>query len=273
MSASIHLSFIDVAMAAAKQAGNAVLSRASDINTLTIEQKSLHDYVSEVDRDSETLIRTTILNAFPEHRFLGEEFGESEGNADEYQWIVDPLDGTTNFLRGIGHYGISIALQHRGQLICAAIYDPVKDEMFTAEDGGGAACNGRPISVSDRSTMQGGIYATGVPFNGQTLANLECFQNCMAGVLEQHTAGVRRLGSAALDLAYVAAGRYEGYWEANLQPWDIAAGILLVQEAGGVVSALSGAADMLTTGHVLAACPGAYNDLLDICQASYRSWK
>ena len=260
-----------IAAIAARTAGDFVKSRAADISNLKIEQKSLNDYVSEVDRESEKIIYEVIASEFPQHSIVGEEFGLS-ASLSEYQWVVDPLDGTTNFLRGIAHYAISIALKHDGKIIHGTVFDPIKDELFSASRGLGASLNGSPITVSERSSMSGGLYATGVPFNGRTLNNLSCFTDCLTAVVQQQTSGVRRLGSAALDLAYVAAGRYEGYWEANLKLWDIAAGVLLVEEAGGMVADLFGGDQFLDNGHVVAACPGAYQSLLDITTNAYSAW-
>jgi len=273
MTTADNSQLLAIAVNAAKRAGFHIKRSVKNIHLLNIEQKSLHDYVSEVDQRSEQMIREIILESFPDHDFLGEEFGSRRNSRSPYQWIVDPLDGTTNFLRGIPHYSISIALSLDGQIILGIVYDPAKDELFSAQDGQGAHCNSKPITVSDRASMQGGLFATGVPFNGQTLANLECFQSCLQQILLQETAGIRRLGSAALDLAYVAAGRYEGYWEANLNQWDIAAGALLVQEAGGVVSDLSGGADMLSNGNILAACPGSFESMLQISSIAYKDWQ
>jgi len=264
--------YASIAESAARVAGDYIQSRAADISDLLIEQKSLNDYVSEVDRQSEQMIFDIIRAEFPEHCFLGEEFGSSGISQADYQWIVDPLDGTTNFLRGIPHYAVSIALQFKGEIIQASVYDPSKNDMFSATKGHGASLNGRSIKVSAATTIKGGLYATGIPFNGLSLENLGCFTDCVEEVLNRQTAGIRRLGSAALDLAYVAAGRYDGYWEANLQPWDIAAGLLLVKEAGGVIRDLSGAEGYLQNGHILAACPGAFDDLLEISVKAYSQW-
>lgn len=264
--------YASIASKAAYAAGEFIQASAGDIATLNIEQKSLHDYVSEVDRGSEKIIYELISSEFPEHGFVGEEYGASAVKSD-FQWIVDPLDGTTNFLRGIPHYAVSIALVHKGEVVHGTVFDPAKREMFSASKGAGTRLNSSPVSVSQAVSMSGGVYATGVPFNGLTLANLECFTDCMLGVLSQQTAGIRRLGSAALDLAYVAAGRYEGYWEANLKSWDIAAGALLVQEAGGLVTDLLGTNKFLDNGHILAACPGAFDPLLAISQKSYVGWQ
>ena len=263
--------YASIAAHAAQTAGQFIQASADNLATLKVEQKSLHDYVSEVDRGAEKIIFEIISSAFPQHGFVGEEFGDSAIQSD-YRWIVDPLDGTTNFLRGIPHYAVSIALTYQGEIIHGTVLDPVKQELFSATKGFGATLNSTKIRVSSAPSVTGGLYATGIPFNGRSLDNLLSFTDCMSALLHQHTSGIRRLGSAALDLAYVAAGRYEGYWEANLRQWDIAAGAILVSEAGGSVADLFGNGDFLENGHILAACPGAYSGLLDICSASYRLW-
>lgn len=263
--------YASIAASAAQTAGQFIQASAADIDKLKIEQKSLHDYVSDVDRHSEKIIFDALSGVFPHHGFVGEEFGAS-GTSSDYQWIVDPLDGTTNFLRGIPHYAVSIALKYKDEVIHGTVFDPVKQELFSASKGHGASLNSNKIAVSQASSMKGGLYATGIPFNGLSLDNLASFSDCLSAVLEKQTAGIRRLGSAALDLAYVAAGRYEGYWEANLNQWDIAAGVLLVEEAGGMAVDLFGGNDLLKSGHILAACPGAYQNLLQTSRAAYASW-
>lgn len=259
---------LDIAKQAARKGGDIIKEGASNLGALSIEQKSPHDYVSEIDRQSERAIKEHILSIFPEHQVLGEEYGV-QGQISDVQWIIDPLDGTTNFLRGIPHYAVSIGVLMNGKLSHAVVFDPSKNELFSATKGSGAFLNDHPIEVSGIASIRGGIYATGVPFSGDNLAHIGCFTNTMIGILNTQTSGIRRLGSAALDLAYVAAGRYDGYWEANLQVWDIAGGALLVTEAGGVVSGLQGDDQYLNTGHILAATPGAYSELLNITSENY----
>lgn len=238
---------LNIAVRAARSAGNVILRALNKIDTINVAEKSANDYVSEVDQRAEQEIIQTIQRAFPQHSVLAEESGETEGN--DYQWIIDPLDGTTNYLRGVPQYAISIALMHRGQLEVGVIYDPVKDELFTASRGNGAQLNDRRIRVAQRKSMRGALLGTGFPFRpDQDLDKyLETFK-----ALVPDTAGIRRPGSAALDLAYVAAGRYDGFWEFGLNPWDMAAGVLIIREAGGVVTDLDGSDRFMKTGNVLA---------------------
>ena len=258
-----------LAVKAAKTAGELIQKAAQDINLLNIEQKTLHDYVSEVDRNSEGVIYNLVAEAFPEHAFIGEEFGSVGDRQAEFTWIVDPLDGTTNFLRGIPHYAVSIAVAVGKQIQHAVIFDPAKNDLFTASIGSGAFLNGKAIQVRNCQSIRGGLLATGVPFSGQLLENLDSFTASMQGMLAHHTSGIRRLGSAALDLAYVAAGRYDGYWEAGLKPWDIAAGVLMVQEAGGRVTDFVGDEDYLQSGNIVAASPSLMDDMIKITSECY----
>lgn len=259
---------LNIAKRAARKGGEIITHGATNLSALKIEQKSLHDYVSEIDRDSEKAIKQSILDAFPDHQVVGEEYGV-DGVNSQVQWIVDPLDGTTNFLRGIPHYAVSIGVLIDGVLEHSVVFDPAKDELFSASKGQGAFLNDKPIRTSGLKSIRGGLYATGVPFSGDNLAKVDCFTNTMVGVLNVQTSGIRRLGAAALDLAYVAAGRYDGYWEASLQKWDIAGGILLVTEAGGMVGGLQGDNNYLETGHIVAATKGAYQELVDITAQHY----
>lgn len=259
---------LEVAKQAARKGGEIITQGASNLSALNIEQKSLHDYVSEVDRNSENAVKKHILDTYPGHQVLGEEYGV-DGADSNVQWIIDPLDGTTNFLRGIPHYAVSIGVIVDGVLEHSVVFDPAKDELFSASRGQGAFLNDTPIETSGLSSIRGGLYATGVPFSGDNLVNIGCFTDAMIGILNTHTSGIRRLGSAALDLAYVAAGRYDGYWEANLHIWDIAGGVLLVTEAGGKVSGLQGDGNYLETGHIVAATSGAHSELVEITARSY----
>lgn len=276
-----------IAEQAARSAAQLIKRAAHDIGVLNVEQKSLHDYVSEVDRGAEKIIVSEILKAFPDHQVLGEEYGiqsntlrakassgaggplNAEGSA-KYRWVIDPLDGTTNFLRGIPHYAISIGVFEGSDLIHAVVLDVAKDEFFSATKGQGAFLNGCVIRVSERATVNGALLATGVPFSGENLAQINSFTNTMVDLLQLQTSGIRRLGAAALDLAYVAAGRYDGFWEANLQVWDIAAGVLLVQEAGGRIGDLSGGVNYLETGNIVAANRGVYEDIIRVTSACYK---
>lgn len=260
---------LETAITAARLAGERIQLAASDIGSLNIEQKSLHDYVSEVDRESEALITQCIQKAYPSHQVLGEEFGLQGVADDVYQWVIDPLDGTTNFLRSIPHYAVSIGVLKNGLLEHAVVYDPAKDDLFTASHGAGAKLNGAAIGVSESANIKGALLATGVPFSGDSLKNVQMFSDTMLGLLNHNTSGIRRLGAAALDLAYVAAGRYDGFWEANLKKWDVAAGVLLVEEAGGIVTSLDGGDNYLETGDIVAANPGVHEDMLRVTRRCY----
>ncbi len=245
---------VNIALRAARAAGEMIVKSADNLDLVKVDEKGRHDFVTEVDRRSEETIIYAIKKAYPEHAFLGEETGRS-GNPDaEVEWIIDPLDGTTNFIRGIPHVAISIACRAKGKLQHAVIVDPFKREEFTASRGGGAHLNGRRIRVSGRQEQAGALYATGIPFNAPSFDHMENYLSCMREFAE-NSAGIRRLGVASLDLAYVAAGRMDVFWEMHLKPWDIAAGVLLVREAGGMVSDFQGGESFLESGHILACTP------------------
>lgn len=260
---------LKVAISAAKAGGDVITLGANKLGSLTVEQKSLHDYVSEVDRNSENAIREIILSSFPDHQIIGEEYGVIGKNTG-VQWVIDPLDGTTNFLRAIPHYAVSIGVMVDAVLEHAVVYDPAKNELYRASRGQGAFLNNELIRVSNIESARGGLYSTGVPFSGDNLAEVDSFTSTMLGLLSVETSGLRRLGAAALDLAYVAAGRYDGFWEAKLKLWDIAAGALLVQEAGGVVSDLHGRNQYLSSGDIVAASPKVHSELVEISSANYQ---
>ena len=260
---------LNIAIEAAKIAGDAIQLASQKLEEIEVINKSVSDYVSEVDRQSEKTICALISKHFPTHQILGEEYGSSGGDDKDYQWIIDPLDGTTNFLRSIPHYAVSIALSYQGQLISAVIYDPVKKDLFYAQKGKGAFLNDVKISVSQRQDLVGALLSTGIPFNQNSQQKITEFISTLEQFMLANTAGVRRLGSAALDLAYVACGRYEGYWEANVKPWDIAAGILIVTEAGGVVSDLHGGNDFLHPGNLLAAPTDIHKKMVEITKQFY----
>jgi len=232
--------------------------RASErMDSLNIETKSKNDFVSEVDRQAEHEIIQTIRKAFPSHGILAEESGEKPG--DEFQWIIDPLDGTTNYLRQFPQYSVSIAVKHKGRLEHAVIFDPLKDELYTASRGAGAQLNGRRIRVSNAKGLDGALLGTGFPFRDQR--NIDTYLQMFKAMMIP-TAGIRRAGSAALDLAYVAAGRFDGFWELDLKAWDMAAGILLIQEAGGLVSDIHGGHEIFETGHIIAANPRVFKAMV-----------
>lgn len=250
-----------MALRAARKGAEIIEKSLQHRDRIVIEEKSQNDYVTEVDKAVEKEIIYHLKRAYPEHNFLGEESGEVDNNSD-YQWLIDPIDGTTNFIYGIPHFAISIACLYKGKLEHAVILDPMKREEFTASRGKGATLNERRIRVSERRGMEGALLATGIPFGQRTRDHLTPYLNSMEEVLRQNTSGIRRLGAASLDLAYVAAGRYDGFWEMQLKPWDIAAGILLIKEAGGLVSDFEGGNKMLETGNVVCAPPRVFKPLL-----------
>lgn len=241
---------LNVMMKAARLAGRSLVKDFREVENLQVSSKGAGDFVSRADIAAEAIIRETLMEARPNYGWLGEESGAEEGNDPTRRWIVDPLDGTTNFLHGLPHWAVSIALEHKGELVSAVVFDAAKDEMYVAEKGQGAWMNDARMRVSDRSKMIESIFATGVPFGGRP--ELPGFLQELAR-LAPATAGIRRWGAAALDLAYVAAGRYEGYWERSLNEWDIAAGILLVREAGGLIEGIEPGTDALSSGGLIAA--------------------
>ncbi|TCV90755.1 inositol monophosphatase family protein [Sulfurirhabdus autotrophica] len=250
---------LTIAVKAARRAGS-IINRASlDIDLLTIKHKNNNDYVSEVDDAAEQAIIEILLDAYPNHAILAEESGH-QGDS-EYQWIIDPLDGTTNFLHGFQQYAVSIALLHKGVLSQAVIYDPSRNDLFTASKGKGAYLNDRRIRVSKRSFIKDALIGTGFPY--RDFDHLDTYMAMLRDML-QKTSGVRRPGSAALDLAYTAAGRLDGFWEIGLKPWDIAAGCLLVQEAGGLVGDFQGNESYIESGNIVAGNPKVFAQLLQI---------
>ena len=228
------------------------------LDTLTVAEKQANDFVSEVDRNAEQAIIDTIRRAYPGHAILAEESGTQGKN--EFEWVIDPLDGTTNYLHGFPQFAVSIALRYRGRLEGGVVYDPVRDEIYTAERGNGALLNDRRLRVTEHKGLKGALLGTGIPFRDQR--HIDAYLG-MLKTLTQETAGIRRPGSAALDFAYVAAGRTDGFWELGLSVWDFAAGALLVQEAGGVVSDIGGGSRHLETGNVIAANVRLHRAMVD----------
>ncbi len=235
---------------AAKKVARKLVRDFGEVENLQVSKKGPADFVSTADRTAERALIAELTKVRPRFGFLVEEGDEIVGADTSNRWIIDPLDGTTNFLHGIPHFAISIALERDGDLVAGVVYEPVHDEMYSAEKGGGAHLNGRRLRVSARRRLEESLFATGIPFKGTR--DHPSFLRQLEAVMAV-SAGVRRFGSAALDLAYVAAGRYDGFWESGLQPWDMAAGIVLVREAGGFVSDLDGGHAMLKTGDILAA--------------------
>lgn len=241
---------LNVMIRAARKAARSLQKDFREVENLQVSSKGAGDFVSRADIAAEKIIREGLMETRPNYGWLAEESPEVIGKDPTRRWIVDPLDGTTNFLHGLPHWAISIALEFKGEIVTGVVYDAAKDEMFHAEKGQGAWLNGQRIRVSDRSRMIESVFSTGLPFGGRP--ELPESLQIMARLLPE-TAGVRRWGAAALDLAYVAAGRYEGFWERGLKPWDMAAGILIVREAGGFVEAIDKGASMFETRSVLAA--------------------
>ncbi len=251
---------LTIAIKAAREAGRIINRASQDVGALKIQSKTFNDFVSEVDRSAEQAIIDTIRDAYPDHGFLGEESGKSNSDADNI-WIIDPLDGTTNFLHNFPQYCVSIALQQKGVLTQAVIYDPVRNDLFTATKGRGAFLNDKRIRVTNRTKLQASLISTGFPFRDFT--HLDTYLAMLKDMIK-NTTGIRRPGSAALDLAYVAAGFTDGFFEINLSTWDIAAGGLLVQEAGGMVGDFEGNESWLNTGNIVAANAKVFSQMLQV---------
>ena len=253
---------LNIAIKAARAAGSIINRAALDIERLKVDAKGANDFVTEVDHASEAAIIDTILAAYPQHGILGEETGRTRGNRkSEYLWIIDPLDGTTNFIHGLPIYAVSIALEFRGRVEQAVVYDPARNDLFVASKGRGAFLNDRRLRVSKRVRLEQALVGTGFPFRrGDDFGRyMKMFEELM-----QQCAGLRRPGSAALDLCYVAAGWYDGFFEPGLQPWDVAAGSLIVTEAGGLVGNFTGEADFLYRRETVAGAPKIYGQLVKI---------
>jgi myo-inositol-1(or 4)-monophosphatase len=248
---------LNIGMRAARRAGDLIVKSLSRLDSLKIDTKGRNDFVTDIDRKAEAEIMAVVRRSHPDHAFLAEESGRS--GESEYVWIVDPLDGTTNFLHGFPTFAVSIAVQHRGRLQHAVVYDPMRQEFFTASRGDGAQLEGKKIRVSAQRSLEGALIATGFPY--RALAHVDDYLAILKVVMNT-AAGVRRPGAASLDLAYVAAGRVDGFWEFGLAPWDTAAGTLLIQEAGGRVGTLTGAEYALGP-HIVAGNPKVYQGLID----------
>ena len=241
---------LNIMMKAARRAGRALAKDFREVENLQVSMKGAGDFVSRADVNSEYILKEDLMGARPTYGWLAEEGGAEEGKDPTRRWIVDPLDGTTNFLHGLPHWAVSIALEHKGQVVAGVVYDPTKDEMFFAEKGAGAWINDGRLRVSGRTKMIESVFSTGLPFAGrsdlpETLKEL--------GRVLPGCAGVRRWGAAALDLAYVAAGRYDGFWERRLNAWDIAAGLIIVREAGGLAEPVDPAGNIIEDGTIICA--------------------
>jgi len=252
---------LNIAIRAARAAGNIIIRHIDNIQDLPVNVKGRNDFVTEVDRQAEAVIIESIRKAYPNHAIMAEESG-AHGNHD-YLWIIDPLDGTTNFLHGFPQFAVSIALQHKGVLTQAVVYDPLRQELFTTSRGHGAYLNDRRMRVSRQKNLEGALLGTGFPFREQQRFEyyLETFRT-----LSPLAAGIRRAGSAALDLAYVACGRLDGFWEFGLEQWDIAAGALLIEESGGIISSINGN-NYLTSGDIITGNPSVYSEIKKLIES------
>jgi myo-inositol-1(or 4)-monophosphatase len=252
---------LNVAVMAARRAGATLIRKMVNLEKLEVEKKGHNDYVSEADRAAEKAIINCILKHYPDHAIHAEESG-TQGESDTV-WIIDPLDGTTNFLHGFPVFAVSIGVQVNGRMEHGVVYDPLRQELFTASRGQGAQLEGRRIRVSGRKYLEQALIGTGFPFR-QADQEIGPYLT-MLGKVVRNTSGVRRPGAAALDLCYVAAGRLDAFWETGLAPWDLAAGSLIIREAGGIVSGLDGSENFLETGHILCGTPKIYAGLAKLC--------
>lgn len=253
---------LNIAIRAARSAGKLLLRYSDRLDQVKFESKGRNDFVSDMDRAAEATIVQELRSRFPSHSILAEEGSEPDVNIDsDYQWIIDPLDGTTNYLHGFPQFAVSIALTYKGQLECGVVYDPLREELFTAARGRGAQINDRKLRVTNLPSLEGALIGTGFPYRDQR--HLDTYLD-MFKAMTLATAGLRRPGSAALDLAYVAAGRTDGFWELGLSPWDCAAGALLILEAGGAITDLAGGSNYLDTGNMIAGNPKVHRAMLDL---------
>lgn len=257
---------LNIAIKAARRAGQIINRASNDLDLIQVTTKQPNDFVTDVDKAAEAAITEILREAYPSYGILAEESGQTAGkgsNESEYEWIIDPLDGTTNFIHGLPQYAISIALAKSGVIEQAVVFDPNRNELFTASKGGGAFLNDRRIRVSRRTKLQDALLGTGFPY--RMFDHIDVYLSIFKE-LAQKTAGQRRPGAASLDLAYVACGRYDGFWEFGLSPWDMAAGALLISEAGGLVSDMRGDANYLETGNLVAGTPKVFAPLLKIIE-------
>ena len=252
---------INIALRAARKAGENIVRASDDLHRFEVKAKGVNNFVTEVDINAEREIIYHLQKAYPDHAILGEESGLIGSEDSEYRWIIDPLDGTTNFIRGIPHYAVSVACMYRGKIEHAVVVDPVRREEFTASRGRGAQLNGHRIRVSELASLDGALLGTGIPFKNHCDDQLEPYSKSME-VLASQCAGIRRAGAASLDLAYVAAGRLDAFWEIGLAQWDIAAGVLLVREAGGLVADIDGSDNYLESGNIVCGNPKCFKAVL-----------
>lgn len=265
---------LNIALRAARKAAIHISRSVGQLDRIEINTKGVNDFVTEVDRAAEQIVISELQRTYPEHAILGEESGfipgsraDKEGQ-EEYVWVIDPLDGTTNFIHGLPHFCVSVGCLRNGRMEHAVIIDPIRNEEFVASRGDGAQLNGRRIRVSKRASLDGALLATGFPFKPHQAKHLDDHM-AIFKKLSSAPAGIRRNGSAALDLAYVAAGRYDGYWEMGLKQWDIAAGALLVLEAGGLVSDFRGGSNFYESGNIICGSPKCFKGLLATVQPHF----
>jgi len=261
----LRSALLNVMVAAARKAARGLKRDFGEVEKLQVSMKGPANFVTAADRRSEEILREELAKARPGYGFVGEESGRTDGTDKTNTWIVDPLDGTTNFLHGIPQFAISIGLDREGTIVAGVVYNPVTDELFLAERGKGAFLNDQRLRVAGRQRLQDAVVACGLPHFGR--GDLDLFRNEFA-LIQDQVAGLRRFGAAALDLAWVAAGRLDGYWERNLSPWDVAAGILLVREAGGYVTDTDGGDAIMTKGHIMAGNETMHRELLRLLKAA-----
>lgn len=255
---------VNIATQAAREAGDIIMQYADRLDRLKVHEKSPNNLVSEADVKAEQAIIHIIHKAYPSHGIIAEESGVNKQDSADFTWIIDPLDGTSNFVRGLPHFAVSIAVEHKGKIEHGVVYDPVRKECYQASRGRGAQLNGHRIRVSKVQQPEKALLGTGFPFRQKNIADL--YFNTFRQLFDK-SAGVRRAGACALDLAYVANGRLDGFWEFGLKPWDLAAGCLLVKEAGGLVSDTDGLENYLRTGNVIAAPPKIYKSIIQTIKA------
>lgn len=250
---------LNIAIRAARKAGNHIAKSLENADKIESTQKGMHDFVTNVDKEAEAIVIETIKGSYPDHSIIGEESGFTEGKDSDVQWIIDPLDGTTNFMKGFPHFSVSIAVRIKGRTEVACVYDPMLNELFTAQRGSGAQLNNARIRIKPAKDIQGAVLATGFPFKQKQ--HSESFMKILSSLFVE-CADFRRTGSAALDLCYLASGRVDGYFELGLKPWDMAAGELIAREAGAILTDFSGGTDYLKSGNIVGASAKAVKGIL-----------